>query len=372
MRPPRSLAAAALCGLAILLGAAPRAHAFPELVRKGYGNCISCHVSTTGGGVLTAYGRELSLEALSWMGTEQESQFGFGLVPTPEWAALGGDVRAVQTYRNTATFVSEQWIWMQADLEAAATYGRFTADATAGIDYLGNFVSRRHYLIFNATDEVHLRGGRFLLAYGINTADHIIATRRNDLLDLDDEDMESYNVEASYLGENLNVYLTGTFGRPNPTIVGEELDHGAAASAGYYLGQKYKVGLSAYKGQNDLRDRFITGPWAILGFTPNSFLLSEWDLQDKALAGEDHFWGLASYDKLDYELLKGWHAYLEQDYYRDRFADPAAETFQSYGAGLQIFPAPHFEVNLSWSKVKNSLVDTDFEDYAWLMLHFYL
>ena len=360
-----------LFALAVLFGAARPAFAFPELVRKGYGNCISCHVSTSGGGVLTAYGRELSLEALSWMGTEKESLFAYGLVQTPEWAALGGDVRTVQTYRNTDLFVSESWIWMQADLEAAVSFGKLTADGTVGLDYFGNFVSRRHYLILNLTDEIHLRGGRFLLPYGINSADHLIATKRLGLLDLDDEDEDSYNIEASYIGEAVNVYLTGTFGRPSLTIMGEQLDHGGALSASYYFAEKYKVGVSAYHGSNDFRDRYIAGPWLILGFTPQVFLLSEWDFQDKAFTGGDHFWGTANYNKLDYEFIKGFHVYLEQDYYRDSFADPNSNSFQNYGAGLQIFPRPHFEINMSWNKTRTSAIENDFENYAWLMLHFY-
>ena len=48
-------------------------HAFPEMVRHGYANCITCHISPDGGGVLTAYGRSLSREVLSTWGAEGEA-----------------------------------------------------------------------------------------------------------------------------------------------------------------------------------------------------------------------------------------------------------------------------------------------------------
>src|SRR5665213_92015 len=77
------------------------AMAFPEMIRHGYVNCTSCHVSPSGGGVLTQYGRQLSGDLLSMAATEKETPFLHGLVQTPEWLLGGGDFRAVEIYRNT-------------------------------------------------------------------------------------------------------------------------------------------------------------------------------------------------------------------------------------------------------------------------------
>src|SRR5215510_1649696 len=48
----RSVAVALL----VLAGFAP-AYALPNMIRLGYPNCVSCHVSPQGGGLLNAYGR---------------------------------------------------------------------------------------------------------------------------------------------------------------------------------------------------------------------------------------------------------------------------------------------------------------------------
>jgi hypothetical protein len=43
--------------VAILAAGTPAAFALPNMVRLGYGNCLSCHVAPQGGGILNAYGR---------------------------------------------------------------------------------------------------------------------------------------------------------------------------------------------------------------------------------------------------------------------------------------------------------------------------
>src|ERR1035437_6993722 len=75
--------------------------AFPENVRHGYVNCTSCHVSPSGGGVLTPYGRQQVKDLLSTWSTETEAGLAEGLLQTPEWLNLGGDLRNVEIYRNT-------------------------------------------------------------------------------------------------------------------------------------------------------------------------------------------------------------------------------------------------------------------------------
>ena len=62
------------------------AQAFPEMIRLGYVNCTSCHVSPNGGGLLTDYGRSISSEALSTWAKPKEELPGHGFLPEPpEW-----------------------------------------------------------------------------------------------------------------------------------------------------------------------------------------------------------------------------------------------------------------------------------------------
>src|ERR1700720_2791062 len=95
------------------------AWAFPEMVRHGYVNCSSCHISPTGGGVLTQYGRELSREILSTWGTqnEDESKFAYGWVPLPGWLDAMGLYRGVYAYQDTPFIRQGQYIFMENDVE---------------------------------------------------------------------------------------------------------------------------------------------------------------------------------------------------------------------------------------------------------------
>src|SRR5262245_57728076 len=97
----RHLWAGFLTVTAFLLWGIEDAHACPDMIRHGYVNCATCHVSPTGGGTLSEYGRALSLEALSTWGNEGESDFLYGVVKPPSWLLLGGDFRMLQVYEDT-------------------------------------------------------------------------------------------------------------------------------------------------------------------------------------------------------------------------------------------------------------------------------
>ena len=129
----------------LLLLFSPTAHAFPEFVRHGYTNCITCHASPTGGGILTEYGRAISKELLSrgsWffenrmdlpaVDTHEEQALN-GSVSLPRGISLGGDARALQLISDDSKATRGRFVFMQADLEAALSDGkRITVDGTIG------------------------------------------------------------------------------------------------------------------------------------------------------------------------------------------------------------------------------------------------
>jgi hypothetical protein len=349
--------------------------AFPELVRHNYVNCVSCHVSPTGGGVLTAYGRELSKEVLSTWGKEGETAFAYGLVKPPEWLNLGGDFRGLELYVDTPSFSQKRFILMQADLEASVNYKQFYLVSTLGyldpspsssllVDHL---ISRRHYLNYRPTDELSFRIGRFLYAFGINTPDHVTSVKRG--LQLNDQGFETYNLEAAWLGERYNAYITGILGRPNTPELNRE--RGVALQGSVAVASSYKLGASLLGASNNLQSRQVFGPFGIWGFTPNFFLLTELDFQGVSPSGDPSKkqWGLASYARLDYEFVQGFHGYLTQETLRLDFSNE--ETLSKvYGMGFQFFPRPHFEFNIAW-QIRIDAATPGYKDYAYALLHFY-
>jgi hypothetical protein len=349
--------------------------AFPEMVRHAYVNCNSCHVSQTGGGILTEYGRELSKELLStWKNKDENSKeqnFAYDLVSIPKWLNMGGDVRSVYVYKDDKLATQGRLILMQADLEAAATYKKFTFDLTGGYqspksantfsDYL---ISRRHFLNYAASDVSNVRVGRFIPAFGINTPDHVSLTRTG--LGFG-QGFESYNLEGSYIGEKYNLFLTGIFGRlDDPTL---DREQGGAVQGSIAITDSAKIGLNYLYGKKKTSTRHVYGIFGLLGITKDLSLLSEFDLQNKNSSSLTSF-GVATTQKLSYEANDGVWLFLTQEWSKLNF-----ENIQSginvFGAGVQFFPRTHFEFNVSWERQQILALSDRYFDYAWVMSHFY-
>lgn len=349
--------------------------AFPELQRHGYVNCTSCHVSPNGGGVLTAYGRALSKEALSTWGSEEETKFAYFVDSVPEWLHLGGDLRALYLYRDTPRVQEGKWIIMQADLEAYASIdSRWYAGGSIGVkeqpgvagkEY--KFTSRRHFLMWKPTDELSVRAGRFHTAYGLNIQDHATVVKRSIGFD---QGQENYNLEFSYLGESWNHFVSVFTGQPDLPVIQRE--NGFALRSAYAITEKIKMGLSYYFGAKDLERRHLIGPYAILAFTDHLFLLSEVELQftKPRLASRSSATGIASYHKLGYEVFQGFIPFLTQENLQLDFRRPLNHAY-AHGVGVQWLPRPHWEFQLAYQKQKTSQFQRRYIDAAWFQAHFY-
>lgn len=369
------------------------AFAFPEMIRHGYVNCSTCHVSPSGGGLLSEYGRALSKEALSrgrWFfesvaqgkSADTEEAFLGGTVAAPKWLNLGGSVRMLQAVRETPREIAGRFILMQADLEFGVSDGkRFSLVGTLGrgeparsnarvFSALNFLVSRRHWLGVlmgpdSAKDRLQLRAGRFFPAYGLNIAEHVAATRK--LLGFDQE-QESYNLEFSYLGEEWSGAATAIVGRPDLSVsgAGEGLAFQIARGFG-----KHKAGVNAMIATRDTgvpTDRsWMTGAFATLGFTPKLYALAELDL----LKRNDGNLGYVHYAKLGWEFVSGVHLLALQDYGKPSLG--SSDRFQeSYGTGLQYFPRPHWDLLVTARKERNTAASRDFGNGYWLSLNLYL
>lgn len=351
--------------------------AFPEMIRHGYVNCISCHVSPTGGGVLTEYGREISGNLLSTWGADnpKEAQFAYDIVKLPDWLTAIGNYRGVYAYQNTPYISQGQYIYMQGDAEAAAHLKKWYFDASLGyenkpndISFTDHLISATHFINYRPTDEFSFRIGRFYPAFGIYTPDHVIPTKR----DLGwDEGQQTYNLEAAYISEKWNVFLTPDFGRPDQPSLHRETGFSAWGSLAF--ADTYKVGLTYFYGNGQSTTRNVAGIWGTLGFAHNLFLLSEWDLQQQGSKNSSFpsQLGGVDYNRFDYELIQGLHVYLTQDFSQLNFND-FQTLHNSFGLGVQWFPRPHFEINVSWQRLRTIAISSDYTDFAWAMINIYI
>ncbi len=349
------------------------AFSYPEMVRHGYPACATCHTSPDGGGVLTEYGRVLSEQLLSTWAKEGEGRFLYGAVSFPNWISMNGDVRFVETYNKpVSTPATSSLIFMEADLETALRYDKFELVGTLGYqdDQGSTFpdmvLSRRHYLMYRPTEKSSIRAGRFFSAYGLRTPDHIQETERN--LGWDERG-ETYNLEIYYLGESYEVFLTGILGRPDSSVL--DVEKGAALRGALFHNDKSKFGASFYVGSNALQSREVYGPYAIFGITPKMVALLEADIQHLTPAGGTMTTGLFTYAKLSYEVAKGVLPFLSQENGLEDLSARGNTYRYTYGIGLQWFPRPHFDFQITLQHQNRSAPRGD-RNYGWLMMHAYL
>lgn len=321
---------AVLCALSqIALG-------YPENLRLGYNGCNSCHVSPTGGGVLTAYGRQTS-EELATVASDGDGKL-LSFVTLPDWVAVGGDYRyvSIRTPQLQRSFV------MQTDLELAMhpTPDVWVAGSVGTYGPDRKTEMRRNYVLWSPSDYVSLRGGRFFPAYGLMLPDHTAATRGPVGWQ---EGTETYNLEISVHSEWGELVVTDTFGGEESVTMNKEQGYrvrgeqpGAAVRAAVYLKSRGQAGASYWFHSTEQQDELVAGPFVMWGITRDLYLLAE---ADRKMVTAGFLPELPppidlTYTELGYELWRGVHLQLTHEY----------EHSNRYGVGLQLFPVPHAEL----------------------------
>jgi hypothetical protein len=350
---------------------ATNAFAFPEMIREGYANCTACHLSPSGGGVLTPYGRELSKEILSTWSKDGEQAYIYGLAKVEEPWLLGGDIRWLQALVNTSTAETARSILMQADAEFAYNSKSWAVDVSLGRQEMGRgqgrFFSRRYYVMGRFSDQLSLRAGRFDKSFGVNEPDHTTLVRSG--LGFA-QDTETVNAELAWLDEQWAVNLTYVYGQFVPEW-STARDQGFALNASYYFLESQKVGLGVYQGEDTSRTRWAYGPWAVLSLNKKLFLLSEFFFQNQTTKATDaKATGFVTSHRLGYEAHPGVVAFLtaERADLTPRVANSASD---AWGLGVQFFPRPHFEF-VGAFKRQMVLDSKQFSNMFYLLAHYYL
>jgi hypothetical protein len=347
-----------------------QALAFPEMIRHGYNNCLTCHLSPGGGGTLTNYGRELSKEALSQYSGEKEHLV-FGSIEPSEDYLLGGDARSIYRYMNSSTSESGTWIPMQAELAAFWTGTKnWIFGLAVGPERVSStetiFSSRIHYLGYQSSDELRIRAGKFPMTYGLMIPEHFSSIRRNIGFD---QGTEPYNIEISYISEYWNQFFSYSFGRLDRWQANQDV--GPSLVTAYNFNEKMKVGISVFIPETSVQKRFLVGPFLIWSFQENWYLLSEIDSQNRTVKSSNTVTnGTFAYMKLGKEIHKGIVPFAEYELSFTDLNDSSTKS-QVYGIGLQYFPRPHWQLDLNVQKRADSPAVGVWTDYAYILFHYY-
>lgn len=336
--------------------------AFPELFRLGYHSCSSCHVSPSGSGVLTDYGKSIASEisTLNWEGSGRSDYGLFQKLPESwqNWFDVGGDSRYIEFQRDK-TF---QKFAMQRELEGAVHLNsRMSVVASVGLfGPNGEKAYRKQYILYKFNENIRIRLGKFTPAYGILQPDHTIITRRGlgfDAL------KETYNGEWSFTSGLGEVFITGSMGQHFDLEGGQE--RGLQASSederatfvrwALYAGDNLQFGASYKFGRLGHDLSRMWGLFAMFSPWPQFYALTEGDYKVEG-ENRDQKAHVVSYSKLGYEPYRGFHLYYAHEWV-------GVESAHSYG--VQWFPLSHFEFNFTYKvdQLVNSWV---------LMSHYYL
>lgn len=328
---------------------------------------------------MTPYGRSLSKELLSRWAYEGEENLFHGAIQKEEvlnWVNgvrevglnVGGDVRVLQLYRDSRFVEEGKLIEMQRDLEVGFRFYNLTAVTTLGFveeNDKDKFDSRRAYLMYQASDLVSVRAGRFLPVFGLMVPDHNVATRRGLAFD---QGKERNSAEIHFIKDQWSA--TASMSQSPDSISTSQKEKAGSLQINYAIADKYKLGVSYWQGKFQSEQRKIYALHGILGFTHDLYALSEIDYQTQQVDGEESKKGIFYFQKLGYEFTRGLHAIAQVEGSKSDLKSDMTKTF-SYGLGLMFFPRPHLDIQGLVSRAKIQSIDNKEMTVAYLMGHYY-
>lgn len=331
----------------------PKTFGFVENVTSGYPNCMACHVNPTGGGVLTDYGRSLSSDLMSTIKTKSFQDPYYGLVKNNQHVKWGGQARYIQTrFENDQLKRGSSFI-MQNNVEAAAYVKDFVFVGTVGTQEgskqnpeKGDFISERHFLLYQADNTVRVKVGKFRQNYGLNDPNHTRFTKAN--LGFGSYS-ETYQLEVFKMFENGEAVLSTSLGRLDEPQDNREKNVMLQATS--YLGEKSRLTGNILIGESDSTRRSLVGVNGVFPlFSKKSILRFQLDYQhSETLVNSgprnEKTKGLFGNLVVGHKLFDGFFPYFVYEHRQTNLDLSRSSLTTSPGLGLQFFPIAHVEMN---------------------------
>jgi hypothetical protein len=353
-----------------------RSYGFVENITHGYVNCMACHVSPSGGGLLNDYGRSLSRELMSTWGWGNSEQPFFGAINNKDWFKIGGDYRSIQTYFENSQVKQGKQFEMQKNIELGFNFSKGwiigtlgTQEGPTGTPEKGQFLSERHFLLWDLTDEIKVRAGKFRLNFGLNDPNHTRSTKQP--LGFG-SNSESYILEVSKFTENDEVFISADLGRID---IPRNTSREKSLSVNYanYFNEKSKIGTSFLLGESGTSRRSLFGLYGISSLFENYIVKGEADYQISQAAAlpREHKELLATAWTLGYQAAKGVLPYFVAEHLQQDLSDSTTQQ-SSAGIGIQWLPIPHIEIQAEFKKQSNRSAEVSQSDSGWIIFHLYL
>jgi hypothetical protein len=272
------------------------ANALPTMIRLGYPNCASCHISPQGGGLLNLYGRSID-QAQSAIGGEYEpSQL--ELLRLVNWSGrITQDFRTVMQQQDVSTTgESGTQVFRSRFMYRNATElgkgFRFTATITGenqnalrpNLSYDPPSNSAQLFvntvlLSYRAKETLEFAMGRDQLPSGVNIADLSVFIRSRNRMGYYDAPTQ---IKAFWWGKRY-AFTPYAYGPQGNEKSGEHESGGGLLAEFDVLGNRKTIfGANLLRGVASREDRLLIGPYARLGFGQWG-ILAEHDITDRTL-----------------------------------------------------------------------------------------
>jgi len=382
MKSTRIRIASRFVAAAILLAASAGAvSAEPHLLSRQYPRCTSCHISPTGGGLLSSYGRSLSHVELSTFnqpaGSHDESAppgeegFLFGLLGNSLGPLqLGVDLRPSRLEMYfPGGFNMGRNILMTADLDAGIRVNNWVGFGAIGRrpeDDGGELVGPEYWGGWLPDHGFGIRGGRFLPAYGVKFADHTSFNR--EYLDLAQDD-QVFGVEASYTTERYLLQGSVGPGRADSIIDddGRQSFTATGRAQADLSSRMVLVGSGMYRnGSRESGRHSSTG--VAFGLSPAS-RVTIWNQADAEFEQDEDSTSYVLVNETSVELVRGlWFKVSPQAVLGG--GRRTSDLFR-LGLGTVFLPRTHWNVNVSFYVDHNQDADVTTKTLM-MQLHMYL
>jgi hypothetical protein len=312
----RSSLFAATVVVAFLVFFGKAAHAYPQFVFKGLGDCGSCHHSPSGGGFPNRWGRE-SLDVTfgpgSGLGPVNDDLTFDPAHPNDVRVDLGADLRLLPLFGTDGDgSLGPAFIPMLSEVGGALGIGRFIAYAGVTAKKVPDepnyyiLASREHWIGYQPEPGVDVRVGRLVLPFGIRQPDHTQYVREDFGFD---KYQQSYAVEADIRRQSWSLFAS-FFAGDFVNLPNERQERGVVLTPVLELGEGAAIGGSVLGSVSEARNR---GAGSLFARTPlggDAYALAEVAAQYfDANRGGEKLTAMAEY------LRVGWFVRPEMDLY---------------------------------------------------------
>lgn len=348
-----------------------QAQAFPDTIRHGYSNCSTCHVSPTGGGILTSYGRSLSRELMSTWGYVNEEQILHGLAgikTSDETLLYGGDVRYLSRHLesnkdNVGKTTTDEGFVMQAQLRLGLAWEKIKLIASIGkienprTDKEVKLLSPEYYALWTPKEEVYLKFGRFEPMHGLRLPDHNLwINSEAGFVPWAERD----TAEFIYEGEKQMASLAG-FQSTSATSLAMQ-NTGYLANFYQMIGERSRVGASLLNSEGQGFRKRWQSLHSTLTLSETTYTMLE---LSRVLNGGNA--REMAFLRFGVEVSKGLSPYFQVQARRD--PNQSNSNQERYGIGFCWLPRPHFELS-GISEYGQS--QGEHSQDSFLVLHYYL